>query len=336
MNTQSPAAQTMRTLRFHSYGEPSDVLRLEEVPVPAPIAGTVIVRVHACGLNPADWALCRGLFHKDLPRGIGLDVAGTVTAIGEGVTDVALGDRLFGPADYLNFPTAGASDFAALSHWAPIPAGLDFLTAASLPMAVETGYRYIAFLDPRPGETLVVNGAGTMIGFAAVQIALLKGVTVIATAGPTFADQLRSLGARVTPHGEGMVERIAALLPGVPDHVLDVAPVNLTPEAGVASALSDLVKIAGGDPKRVVTVADFAGAAETGVRTGMEAMTSATGPVLRYDKLGDYARHAAEGRFSIPISRVFSLEEWRAALDISLSGRARGKLMLQVAGEAEG
>ncbi|WP_454887440.1 NADP-dependent oxidoreductase [Sphingomonas oryzagri] len=331
MNAEIPVAKT-RALRFHDFGEPADVLRLEHGPIPVPIAGTVVVRVHACGLNPADWALCRGLFPGNLPRGVGLDVSGTITAIGEGVSDVAVGDSVFGPANYVDFPSAGASDFAALSHWAAIPAGLDPVAAASLPMVVETAYRYIALLDPRPGETIVVNGAGTMVGFSAVQIELLKGARVLATAGSTFADKLRSFGAIVTPHGPGMAERIAALLPDVPDHVLDVAPVNLSPDAKVASALTDLVRVAGGDPKRVVTIADFAGAAQTGVRTGMEDITSIEDS-LCYHKLGEYAQLAADGRFLIPIAHTFQLEEWRKALDISLAGRARGKLILKISDE---
>ena len=65
----------MKTLRFHRYGEPGNVLRLDDSDVPEPKPGHVRVKVHACGLNPADWALCRGLFAGDLPRGIGLDVA---------------------------------------------------------------------------------------------------------------------------------------------------------------------------------------------------------------------------------------------------------------------
>jgi NADPH:quinone reductase-like Zn-dependent oxidoreductase len=67
--------ETMKTVRFHRYGEPAEVLRLEDAPVPTPAPDRIRVRVSACGLNPADWALCRGLFAGDLPRGIGLDVA---------------------------------------------------------------------------------------------------------------------------------------------------------------------------------------------------------------------------------------------------------------------
>jgi NADPH:quinone reductase-like Zn-dependent oxidoreductase len=328
-------AETMRTLRFHQFGEPADVLQLEQAPMPDAVAGTVAVRVEACGLNPADWALCRGLFPRTLPRGIGLDVCGTVTAIGAGVDGIAIGDRVLGAAAYADFPTAGASDVAILNHWAPVPEGLGPIEAAALPMAIETGARYIALLDPKPGETLVVNGAGTMIGLAAAQIALLRGVRVVATAGETFATLLRTLGADVTPHGDGMVERLAALLSTVPDHVLDVTPVNLSPACGVGSVLADLVKVAGGDPKRVMTVTDFAGAAATGARTGMENVTSIA-EVMRWDQLGPYARHAAEGRFTIPVARTFALEDWREAMEISLSGQSRGKLVLRIAPEIEG
>ena len=90
----------MKTLRFHEYGEPADVLRLDEAAVPDPHPGQTRVRVHACGLNPADWALCRGLFAGNLPRGIGLDVSGTVEAIGEGVSDVRIGQAVLGVPDF--------------------------------------------------------------------------------------------------------------------------------------------------------------------------------------------------------------------------------------------
>lgn len=334
MTDAIPFAEMMRTLRFHTLGEPADVLCIDKTAPPGPYAGAVSVRVRACGLNPADWALCRGLFQGDLPRGVGLDVSGTVTAVGEGVRDVAVGDAVFGAADYVNFPTAGASDYAVLNHWAAMPPGLGFIEAAALPLVVETASRYIALLNPQPGQTLLINGAGTMVGFAAVQMALLKGVKVVATAGPALTPALCAFGALVTPHGPGLVERISDLLESAPDHVLDVAPVNLTPEAGVASALPDLIKVVGDDAQRVVTVADFAGAAATGARTGMEGLTSMADVVMHWDKLGEYAQHTAEGRFRIPVAQTFPLEDWRKALDISLAGRAHGKLVLAIALEA--
>src|SRR5690349_14072903 len=144
----------MRTLRFHCHGEPAEVLRLEEAPLPSVATNRVRVAVHACGLNPADWALCRGLHANQLPRGIGLDVSGVVDAIGEGVTDVAIGDRVVGVADYMGSTSAGASDFAILDHWAVLPANVDLVAAAALPLAVETAGLHLDAMNVQPGQTV--------------------------------------------------------------------------------------------------------------------------------------------------------------------------------------
>lgn len=125
------ANTTMRGLRFHRHGEWSDVLRLEEVPVPQPGANQIRVRVQACALNPMDWVLCLGIMPRPLPGGIGPDVSGTVDAVGEGVTNVRVGDRVFGVPDYMGYSTAGAADQAVLAVWALVPEGLDLLEAAA-------------------------------------------------------------------------------------------------------------------------------------------------------------------------------------------------------------
>lgn len=316
--TDEQAGAAMRALRFHSYGEPAHVLRLEAAPMPNPAAGHIRVRVHGCGLNPADWALCRGLFASELPRGVGLDVSGMVDAIGDGVTGVKVGDRVLGPADYGHYPSAGAADYAILTVWTPVPEGLDLTLAAALPMAIETGYRCIDLLGVAPGQTVLVHGAGTVIGFAAVQMALMRGARVIAAAGESLAGELRALGAEVTPYGEGMAERVRALC-GVPDLIFDAGPIS--------DVLRVLVEIAGGDPGRILTVSNHAVDAEAlGVRHSFAA--------LRYDVLEQFTKLAAEGRFRVPVARTFRLDDWREAMDISLSGRAHGKLVLLPAREA--
>jgi NADPH:quinone reductase-like Zn-dependent oxidoreductase len=274
--------------------------------------------VHAAGLAPADWALCRGLFAGQLPRGIGCDVSGTVDAVGDGVADVAVGDRVFGTADWANCPSAGASDRAIMDHWFAVPDGLDLAQAAALPMALATAYLHLTALGLTPGRTILVNGAGGTIGFAAVQIALSRGMRVIATAGDTYAQRLRDLGAAVTGYGDGVVQRVKAISDGPVDLVLDTAPVG--------GALPDLVEIAGGDPQRVLTISDIEAARELGVRD-----TFHEAPALlshRFEAFTEFAALAADGRFSVPIARAFPLEDWRAALDISLTGHARGKLLL--------
>lgn len=303
-----------RTVRFHSYGEPADVLQLDDTRLSGPASNCIRVRVIACGLNPADWALCRGLFAGSLPRGIGLEVSGTVEAVGEGVHDVAVGEGVFGPVNFAAGDSAGASEFAILERWERIPGTLDPIQAAALPMAVATAFGALDCLGVRAEHTVLIHGAGTMIGFAAVQMALMRGARVMATAGETFADRLQNLGATVTRYGEGMVERVLQASGKSPDLVLDTAPVS--------GALPALVTIAD-DPKRVVTISDFTAARELGVRINIE-----EGTTMRYDVLGDYARLAAEGKFTVPIARSYPLEEWHTALDVSQSQTARGKLIL--------
>ena len=80
-----------------------------------------------------------------------------------------------------------------MDHWTPVPAGLDLTEAAALPMALETAYRHLGQLGLSAEHTIVIHGAGSMVGFAAVQIALLRGARVIATAGPAYAQRLGDL-----------------------------------------------------------------------------------------------------------------------------------------------
>jgi NADPH:quinone reductase-like Zn-dependent oxidoreductase len=301
----------MRTLRFHQHGDPAEVLRLEEAEMPTPGPGQIRIKVQTCGLTPADWALCGGLFAGALPRGIGLEVSGLADALGDDVTGVEIGDPVLGPAPFQG-PTAGASEYAVLDIWVPRRPGLDPIQAAALPMAVETAYRGLDELGVKPGQTVLINGAGTTVGYAAVQIAQRLGASVIATAGETYAQALRSIGAHVVPYGEGLAERV----PETVDLALDTAPPS--------NALPALIEITG-SPQRVVTLSDFAAAQELGVRGGIDGNAT-----LRYDVLGEFADLAADGRFEIPIGGVYELDEWRTPMERSRSGHPRGKLILQI------
>ena len=177
-----------------------------------------------------------------LPRGIGCDVSGTIDAVGDGVTDVKIGDVVFGTADWAHCSSAGASDQAVMNRWFRDPDGLDLVQAAALPMTVDTAFWHLNALGFDPEKTILIHGAGTTIGFAAVQIALLHGMRVLATAGETYAQRLRALGAQVTAYGDGMVERVTEISGGPADLVLNTAP---------GRRFAGLVQIAGDDPKRV-------------------------------------------------------------------------------------
>jgi NADPH:quinone reductase-like Zn-dependent oxidoreductase len=304
-------------LRFHEYGEPAEVLRQDTVEVADPGPGRVRVRVAAVGLNPADWELCRGFLARSLPRGIGYDVAGAIDAVGAGVADVAVGDLVFGTADFLGQPSAGAADVAILDSWYRVPDGLDPARAAVLPMAVQTAVWTLDAMNVEPGTTLLVHGAGAMVGFAAVQIALRRGARVVATAGPTFAAELTAMGARVTAYGPGLADRVRELAGGPVDLVLDAPP----PSPGTLPELIGLV----GDAQRVMTISNHDEARRLGALVNLDHLTA---PVPAATFLPRYAALAADGAFGLPIARTYPLAEWRAAVELSMSGRPHGKVVL--------
>lgn len=315
------SAVTSRAIRFHQVGEPLDVLREESVEVADPPSGQIRVRVLATGLNPADWELCRGFMPGPLPRGIGYDVAGVVDAIGAPTdTPVGIGDVVFGTTDFAGQPSAGAADHAILNSWAPVPAGLDPVLASVLPMVVQTAAWTLEILDPRPGSSLLIHGAGGMAGYACVQVALRRGIQVIATAGPTFAADLEKFGARVTSYGEGFPERVRELNGG---HDVDLVLDTSRPNAGV---LPHLIALAGGDPKRVMTISNHQEARELDARVNIDELTAQVTPTS--ELLPRYATLAARGEFQLPIAKTYALENWRSAVDLSLSGNPHGKLVL--------
>ncbi|WP_020672901.1 NADP-dependent oxidoreductase [Amycolatopsis nigrescens] len=315
----------MKALQFDRFGSP-DVIVLRDVPKPEPGPGQIRIAVRACGLNPSDWAVVDGLLADrlpPLPRGLGFEVAGTVDALGEGVTGVEIGDGVFGPATF-DGPTAGAAEYALMPAWARIPEGVTAVQAAALPMAAETAWHALDDLGIGPGELLLVHGAGSTVGEAAVRFALHRGIRVIATAGPARAAALEEIGAQVTGYGDGMADRVAALAAGRVDHALDTAPTggridrpDQTSPAG--GALPTLIKLTG-DPDRVLTVSDFAAAAELGTRI--------THIDLRYDRLDEFARLAGEGVLAVSVARTYPLDQIHEAAKLSQSRRPGGKLTL--------
>jgi NADPH:quinone reductase-like Zn-dependent oxidoreductase len=315
----------MKALQFDRFGSP-DVIVLRDVPEPEPGPGQIRIAVRACGLTPADWAVVDGLLSDrlpPLPRGLGLEVAGTVDAVGEGVSGAEIGDRVFGPATF-DGPTAGAAEYALMAAWARVPEGVTAEQAAALPMAAETAWRALDDLGVQPGELLLVHGAGATVGEAAVRFALHRGVRVIATAGPARAAALGEVGAQVTGYGDGMAERVAALAGGRVDRALDTAPTGgridrLDQPSPAGGSLPTLIELTG-DPDRVLTVSDFSAAAELGART--------TRIEMRYDLMGEFARLAGEGVLVVSVARTYTLDQIQEAAKLSQSRSPGGKLML--------
>jgi NADPH:quinone reductase-like Zn-dependent oxidoreductase len=299
----------MKAARYSQFGGP-EVLEIVDLPDPQAGSGQIRVAVRAAGVNPTDWKLRQGLMGGELPQTTGREVAGVVDEIGEGVTDVAVGDRVFGFSD----DGAGAAELALLTYYAPIPPSLGFAEAAGLPVALETATRSLDGLGVAAGSTLLISGAAGGIGSAAVQLAVARGARVIGTASPANHEYLRSLGAEPVAYGEGLVERVRALAPDGVDLALDVAGSGVLPE---------LIELTGG-PEHVVTVADFAGAQEYGVRFS----TGSDGRAVH--AIAEIGELIETGRFSLPVARTFPLAEIAEAHRVSEDGHVRGKLVLLV------
>jgi NADPH:quinone reductase-like Zn-dependent oxidoreductase len=301
----------MKAVQYSRFGGP-EVLEVVELPDPEPGPGQVRVAVRAAGINPIDWKVRSGMMGGELPQQTGREVAGVVDRIGEGVNDVALGDRVFG----FVAGGGGAAEEAVLSDYAPIPGTLDFAEAAGLPVAVETAVRTLDLLGVGDGTTLLVNGAAGGVGSAAVQIARARGARVIGTASQGNHDYLRELGAEPISYGEGLVERVHGLAPDGVSAALDAAGSGVLPE---------LVELAGG-PEHVVTIADYAHAEETGVR-----FSGGMGTTRAVHALRDVGGLIESGQFSLPVAQTFSLEQIGEAHRLSETGHVRGKLVLVLA-----
>ncbi|MER5959779.1 NADP-dependent oxidoreductase [Streptomyces sp. NPDC001893] len=299
----------MKAVRFSRFGGP-EVLELVDLPDPHPGPGEVRIAVRAAGVNASDWKKRKGLMDEELPQTLGYEAAGVVDELGEGVADVAVGDRVFG------FSTEGAAqaELAVLSYYAPIPPSLDFPGAAALPAAGETAMRAIGQLGVVSGGTLLINGASGSVGSAAVQFAVVRGARVIGTASPANHEYLRSLGAEPVAYGDGLAERVRAIAPDGVDLALDVAGSGVLPE---------LIGLAGG-PDHVVTLADFAGAQEYGVRFSR----GDSGRAVHV--LGEMGELIESGRLSLPVAQTFPLTEIAKAHRVSEDGHVRGKLVLVI------
>ncbi|MGH2913695.1 MAG: NADP-dependent oxidoreductase [Solirubrobacteraceae bacterium] len=300
----------MQAVQFGRFGGP-EVLELVQADEPAPGAGQIRVRVRAVGCNPFDAKLRAGAMGGELPLRTGLELAGVVDALGEGVNGVAAGDEVFGPA----VGGAGAAELALVAEWAPIPPALDFASAAALPVAIETARRTLDLLGVGPGQTLLVSGASGAVGSAAVQLAVVREVRVIGTAGERNQDYVRSLGAEPTVYGDGLVERVRELAPDGVDRALDAAG------GGALPALVELT----GSSDRVLTIADFAGAERAGVRA------SGGAPAERaWHVLGEIGALIEAGRFRLPVAQTFPLAQIADAHRVLEGSHPPGKIVLLV------
>ncbi|MDA1002874.1 MAG: NADPH:quinone oxidoreductase family protein [Chloroflexi bacterium] len=328
----------MRAVVCRSFGE-IETLRVEDVPPPTLLPGRVRISVHAAAVNFADVLLVRGTYQDQppFPFSPGLEVAGTVNAVADGVTSTRPGERVLAFLDHGGFAEE------AIAHErdvAPIPPAMDAVTAAAFPVVYATSHLALCHRARlQVGERLLVHGASGGVGLTAVEVGKALGATVIATA--SSAEKLavaRDHGADMTINyaEEDIRERVLALTDG------DGVDVVYDPVGGEAFTASLRVIRPGG---RILVIGFASGtvpqipanhllvkdASVLGVSLGQLRRHRPDAVAIAMREL---VRWHAEGRLRPLVSRTFPLERAIEALALLRDRRSTGKVVLTISTEA--
>ncbi|QYF87603.1 NAD(P)H-quinone oxidoreductase [Brevundimonas sp. PAMC22021] len=321
----------MRVIEIEGGSGPAEALRVAERPDPSPGPGEILIRVRAAGINRPDLLQRKGAYPP--PTGasdvLGLEVAGEVASVGDGVERWSVGDRvcaLLGGGGYADLAVVDAR------HALLIPDGLDFAQGAVLPETTFTVFANVFEAGGlKAGETLLIHGATSGIGVTAIQMAKAAGARVIATSrGAKKAEAALSLGADVSLDATGGDLSAAIADAGGADVVLDMV--------GEDYAELNLQSLKPGG--RWVVIATLTGwEARVDLRRIMVRRLTLTGSTLRARPADEKARLAqaveatawpwvASGAVRPPIERTFPLEEASAAHALLEAGDHIGKIVL--------
>ncbi|WP_354641546.1 NADP-dependent oxidoreductase [Kitasatospora camelliae] len=308
----------MRALVISTFGGP-EVLELAELELPVPGPGEVRVRNQALAVHPADIAVRSGAVAAHLPEApfhrLGWDVAGTVDAVGEGVTGFRPGDRVIGLSHWFATRNGTHAEFAvvAADALAPVPEELPIEKAAALPLNGLTARQSLDLAGLSEGQTLVVTGAAGNLGGYTTELAVRRGLRVIAVAGAGDRAFLTGLGAEFVERGPEAVAAIRALAPEGADAAVDTALLGAELIAAVK---------AGGV---FVTVRPNVGPApERDVRVSVINVRPDGG------ELAELARLAADGLLTVRVDSVHDLADAAAAHARLSTPGTRGAVLLTV------
>ena len=303
----------MKAVRFDEYGG-VDVLEVRDVEDPLAGAGRVLVAVKAAGINPGEISIREGRLHErwpaTFPSGEGTDLAGVVQAVGDGVTDFAVGDEVLGWTE----ERASQAELVAVpaDQLAAKPAAIPWEVAGSLFVVGLAALASVQAVAPQAGETVVVSAAAGGVGSVAVQLARRTGATVIGLAGEHNHDWLRRHDVVPVTYGEGQADRIRDATGGKVDAFIDTfggGYVDLAIELGVA-------------PQRINTIIDYDAVQRLGVSAqGTHAIATAA-------LLAELAGLVADGSLEIPIARTYPLDQVRDAFRELEQRRTHGKIVL--------
>jgi NADPH:quinone reductase-like Zn-dependent oxidoreductase len=302
----------MRAVVFEEFGGPEVLQAKNDVKEPHAGPGEVRVAVKAAGVNPMDFKIRYGWFDSFMPTTFpavpGIEVAGVVDQVGEGVTEFAVGDEVAGWSQGGSY-----AEHALLGVAAKKPANLSWEEAVAVPVAGETAARVLDELGLKQGETLLLHGAAGGVGSVAVQLAVALGATVIGTASEANHEFLRSLGAIPITYGDGLVDRVKEVAPQGVDAVFDAAG---------KGGLQESIELRGGTD-RIVTIADMA-AGDIGVAVS----SGAVADDVKKAGLAEQLQLAADGKLKLAIAKTFAFDDATAAHQTSEAGHNRGKLVI--------
>jgi NADPH:quinone reductase-like Zn-dependent oxidoreductase len=324
----------MKAVQLQRYGAPPEVLRLEEVDVPDPREGEVLLRVHAASANPVEWHLVRGEpflvrliagLRRPKDSKVGGDVSGVVEAVGAGVTGLAQGDAVFGTADGSFAELACAK----VERLARKPKAITFEQAASIPVAGCTALQ--ALRDHgrlQPAQQVLVIGAAGGVGSFAVQIAKALGAEVSAVCSTGHLDFVRALGAdtvidytREEPSGRfDLVMQVAGYASVAQLRQL-LSPQGTLVIVGTGTGRDGKARVLGPLSRMLITRI-------TSRKNGQHVATFIA--KIRAPDLEALAALAEDGRIQPAVKRTYPLEQAAAALTEIESGHTGGKLAITI------
>ncbi len=310
----------MKAIGVIEYGGP-DALRVVEVPEPHAGPGQVRIRVHAATVNPTDTLVRNGARAEaqrefSPPYVPGMDAAGVLDEIGDGVsTDLTIGEKVMAIVVPRGSHGAYAEHIVVpVESVARAPARTSLVEASTLPMNGLTARLALDLLALEPGQTLAVTGAAGAFGGYIVQLAKADGLRVIADASPADEALVRSFGAEVVARGDGLAERIRAIVPDGVDGLADGALLH----GRALPAVRD-----GG---AFAAVRTFPGDTERGITIHPVWVREYAREQAKLDRL---RQQVEEGVLTLRVARTFSAGQAGEAHRVLEAGGTRGRLVIE-------
>ncbi|WP_426594296.1 NADP-dependent oxidoreductase [Cellulomonas sp. McL0617] len=313
-------ALTSRAVVAIAYGGP-EVLRVVDVDTAEPGPGNVLIDVKAAAVNAIDWKRYSGAFSSDpghLPMRLGYEVSGVVSAVGPSVRWLAPGDEVIAwRVDGGYASRIVASEQVTVRR----PANLDWAAASGLLLAGATAVHTLSATGTHDHDVVLVHGGSGGVGRMVVQLAILRGAQVIATASPQQHEDLEALGALPVAYGEGLLDRLH-------DAVRTTGPVTVAIDTvGTDEALDTSVAMVS-DRQRIATIAGLRRAGELGIRALGGGPGADPGTLVREAARAQLAELASDGSLDVRVAQTYALEDAGKAHWEGLAGHAHGKLVL--------